>query len=139
MKRLCHAAGAALLFASAPAMAQEAPHIVDLRNAEHYLWGGENDGWHLVKRDDLSIIQERMVPGGVEEKHLHQKARQFFQVLTGTLTLDIGGKTFELTPNQGIEVPPGTAHQAKNLTKAPIAFVVTSMPPSHGDRVAVKD
>jgi mannose-6-phosphate isomerase-like protein (cupin superfamily) len=139
MKRFCYPVGAALLLAASPAMAQDAPHIIDITNAEHYLWGGENDGWHLVKRDDLSVIQERMVPGGLEEKHLHQKARQFFQVLKGTLTLDVGGKTFVLKPNQAIEVPAGTAHQAKNLTKEPIDFVVTSIPPSHGDRVVVKD
>jgi len=139
MTRLLICAGAALLLSALPAAAQDAPHIIDITNAEHYLWGGENDGWHLVKRDDLSVIQERMVPGGLEEKHLHQKARQFFQVLKGTLTLDIGGKTFVLKPNQAIEVPAGTAHQAKNLTKEPIDFVVTSIPPSHGDRVVVKD
>lgn len=31
-------------------------------NAEHYLWGGDCDGWHLVKSQGLSVIHERM-PG----------------------------------------------------------------------------
>jgi mannose-6-phosphate isomerase-like protein (cupin superfamily) len=114
----------------------ERPYIVDTGNAEHYLWGGANDGWHLLKRDDLSIIRERMVPGAKEERHLHRKARQFFHVLAGVFTVEIAGRDFTLSPGQGIEVPPGTAHQAKNLTDGPVEFLVISMPPSHGDRVA---
>jgi len=27
--------------------------------AEHYIWGDQCDGWHLVKNNDLSIIHER--------------------------------------------------------------------------------
>jgi hypothetical protein len=46
-----------------PALAQSAPHVVDTGNAEHYVWDGTNDGWHFLKRDDLGIIRERMVPG----------------------------------------------------------------------------
>jgi mannose-6-phosphate isomerase-like protein (cupin superfamily) len=128
-----------LAFLAAPAAAQNAPHIVEIGSAEHYVWGGANDGWHLLKRDDLSIIRERMVPGSKEERHLHRKARQFFQVLSGTFTIEIAGTDFTLKPGQGIEVPPGTPHQAKNLTASPVEFFVVSMPPSHGDRVAAPD
>lgn len=125
-----------LALLAAPSVAQNAAHIVDIGNAEHYLWGGANDGWYLLKRDDLQIIRERMVPGSKEERHLHRKARQFFQVLAGTLVIEIAGTDFTLKPGQGIEVPPGTPHQTKNLTDSPIEFVVVSMPPSHGDRVS---
>jgi mannose-6-phosphate isomerase-like protein (cupin superfamily) len=125
-----------LPFLVLPALAQDAPHIVDTGNAEHYVWGGTNDGWHFLKRDDLSIIRERMVPGAKEERHLHRKSRQFFHVLAGTFTVEIAGTDFTLKPGQGIEVPPGTPHQAKNPTDAPAEFLVISMPPSHGDRVA---
>ncbi len=31
--------------------------IVDTLSAEHYLWGNGCDGWHLLKRDDLSVIE----------------------------------------------------------------------------------
>jgi len=128
-----------LALLASPAIAQNAPHIVDLANAEHYVWGGANDGWHFLKRDDLSIIRERMVPGSKEQRHLHRKARQFFQVLSGTFTLEIAGTDFTLKPGQGIEVPPGTPHQAKNLTDSPVEFCVVSMPASHGDRVEAAD
>ena len=125
-----------LAFLAAPAIAQNGPHIVDIGNAEHYVWGGVNDGWYLLKRDDLNIIRERMVPGSKEERHLHRQARQFFQVLSGTLTIEIAGADFTLKPSQGIEVPPGTPHQTKNLTDSPTEFVVVSMPPSHDDRIS---
>ena len=121
---------------SSPATAAEdAPQVMDTSNAEHYLWGGENDGWHYLKRDDLSVIREKMVPGGVEERHLHARSRQFFIVIAGPMTLEIGGTEHLLATGQGIEVPPGVPHQAINRTAEPIEFYVISMPPSHGDRV----
>jgi hypothetical protein len=43
---------------------------VTLNNAEHYIWGEGCDGWHLLKGDDLSVIQERVPPGNFETKHL---------------------------------------------------------------------
>jgi hypothetical protein len=29
---------------------------ISIANAEHYLWGGDCDGWHLLQRNDLSAI-----------------------------------------------------------------------------------
>lgn len=121
--------------ASTLVAAQEAPVVMDKGNAEHYLWGGENDGWHYLKRDDLSVIRERMVPGSMEERHLHKTSRQFFTVLSGTMTIEIGGTDHVLAAGQGIEVPPGLPHQAKNVSPDAVEFLVVSMPPSHGDRV----
>jgi len=42
--------------------------VISLDNAEHYTWGGVCDGWHLFKSSDLSIIQERVPPGGAEPR-----------------------------------------------------------------------
>ena len=33
------------------------------------------------------------------------------------------------------EIPPGEIHQAINRSAAPVRFLVTSQPPSHGDRI----
>ncbi len=30
--------------------------LISIEKAEHYLWGGNCDGWHLLKRDDMSVI-----------------------------------------------------------------------------------
>jgi hypothetical protein len=49
--------------------------IIDRANAEHYLWGINCDGWHLVKHDDMSIIIERVPAGASEQRHFHIHSR----------------------------------------------------------------
>lgn len=112
-------------------------NVVSMQNAEHYQWGKNCDGWHLVKLDELSIIQERMPPGSAEVNHYHKQARQFFFILTGTATMEINGEKYLLHAQQGIEVPAGIPHQIRNESSADVVFLVTSMPRSHGDRVEV--
>ncbi len=106
-----------------------------ITTAEHYLWGDGCDGWHLLRRDDLSVIQERVPPGKSERKHYHGHSRQFFYVLRGTATLVIGGETVTLSPREGVEIPPSIPHQLRNDTEEDIEFIVISAPKSHGDRV----
>jgi mannose-6-phosphate isomerase-like protein (cupin superfamily) len=109
--------------------------IVDRSNSEHYLWGAGCDGWHLLKRDDLSIITERVSPGANEKRHYHVRSRQFFYILTGTATIEVDGVRHSLRANQGIEIPPGVAHQFWNESSSEVTFLVISMPKAHGDRV----
>ena len=111
--------------------------IVDDGNAEHYIWGEINDGWRYVDRGDLSVIHERMKPGGREVRHAHQKARQFFYVLSGQFSMELDGTVHTLNPGQGLEIPPGSPHQAMNLSDADVDFMVVSTPTSKGDRVLV--
>lgn len=110
---------------------------VSAANAEHYVWGEVCDGWHLVRSDGLSVIEERMPPGTSEQRHLHTKARQFFYALAGELTLEIEGRVHRLHAGQGIEVAPGERHQAINPAdgSADARFLVISAPPAQGDRV----
>ena len=99
-----------------------------------YAWGDGCEGWHLVRGQNLSVIEERMPPGTRERRHWHARARQFFYVLGGTLTLEVEGETHVLHARSGIELPQGTAHQAINDSAADVEFLVISEPPSHGDR-----
>lgn len=112
--------------------------ITSTETAEHYKWGGAHgtdcDGWHLVKTTDLSIIEELMPPGTQEERHFHAKARQFFFVLEGELSMEVEHHDFLLRAGQGVEIAPGQQHQAMNKSEHPMRMVVTSQPPSHGDR-----
>jgi mannose-6-phosphate isomerase-like protein (cupin superfamily) len=62
--------------------------VVSQQNAEHYVWGGDCGGWHLLNSPGLSVIQERVPPGRREVRHYHQQAHQFFFVLSGRATLD---------------------------------------------------
>ena len=38
--------------------------VVSIDNAEHYVWGDVCDGWRLLQREDMSVIQERVPPEG---------------------------------------------------------------------------
>ena len=109
--------------------------MISKETAEHYVWGENCDGWHLVKCADLSVIHERMPPGTFEVRHYHTKARQFFFILSGVAMLEIGGKREVLQKHEGAEVPPTIPHRIFNESDEEIEFIVVSHPPSHGDRV----
>lgn len=109
--------------------------VISTKNAEHYQWGNQCDGWHLVKSPALSVIQERVPPGCSEVRHLHAKSEQFFFVLSGCATLEVNGEVFELAESQGFHVPSNVPHQLSNKAQVDLHFVVTSTPPSHGDRI----
>jgi len=109
--------------------------MVSASNAEHYTWGDGCDGWFLVRTPELHVIEERMPPGTTEHAHHHLRARQFFYVLAGELTIVMDGIETILRGSEGLEIPPGRVHQAVNRATKPVRFLVTSQPPSHGDRV----
>jgi mannose-6-phosphate isomerase-like protein (cupin superfamily) len=111
--------------------------MVDKNNTEHYTWGQNCDGWHLLKSSEISIIQERMPPSTYEVRHQHSKSRQFFFILSGEATMEVNGEIQHLKTNQGIEIPPQTSHQMMNKANAVLEFIVVSCPPSHGDRIIV--
>jgi mannose-6-phosphate isomerase-like protein (cupin superfamily) len=109
--------------------------VISAANAEHYTWGTGCDAWYLVRTPSLHIIEELMPPGAAETPHHHVHARQFFYVVAGKLTLIVNQETHTLHSHEGLEIAPGELHQAINRTDAPVRFLVTSQPPSHGDRV----
>ena len=113
--------------------------VIGTKSAEHYKWGGPNndacDGWYLVKAEGVNVIQEAMPPGTAETRHSHVHARQFFYVLEGELTMEVEYHEFVVKAGEGIEVSPGQRHQARNRGRHPLRILVTSQPPSHGDRV----
>ena len=110
------------------------PKPTSTRTAERYGWGEGCEGWDLVRAANLSVIEERMPPGASEIRHWHARARQFFYVLVGTLTIEVEGVRHTLDAGTGIELPPGTAHQPANESSADVRFLVISEPPSRGDR-----
>lgn len=113
--------------------------VVSRANAEHYKWGGADgnaaDGWYLVKTDQLQIIEEGMPTGTSETPHHHVHARQFFYVVEGELTMEVEFHSFVVRPGEGIEVGPGQIHRAINGAESMLRMVVSSQPPSHGDRI----
>ena len=63
-------------------------------NADHYTWGADCDGWHLLNHPEISVIEERVTPGASETPHRHAEARQLFYVLSGNVDMDIDDRTF---------------------------------------------
>ncbi|MGJ0480344.1 cupin domain-containing protein [Pantoea agglomerans] len=108
--------------------------MISKDNAEHYVWGDDCDGWYLVNRKDMLVIHEKMPPGTFEKRHFHSVSRQFFFVLNGILSMELDDEIHNIKALQGLEIPPGSKHQAKNDTGYPVEFIVISHPTTRGDR-----
>jgi mannose-6-phosphate isomerase-like protein (cupin superfamily) len=106
-------------------------------SAEHYLWGQGYDGWHLVRGERLSVIQERMPGGTSEVLHYHEKAQQFFYILSGTATFDLAEKVIEINAGEGCFIEPGKRHRVSNNGTDDLHFLVVSEPMAQGDRVNI--
>jgi mannose-6-phosphate isomerase-like protein (cupin superfamily) len=109
--------------------------VISSQTAEHYPWGDQCDGWHLLRSPEVSVIQERMPSNSSEVPHLHTKSRQFFYVLSGRLSVLVNGTTFIVEAERGLEIPPGTPHQVFNDSDSDAGFIVISVPPSHEDKI----
>jgi mannose-6-phosphate isomerase-like protein (cupin superfamily) len=111
------------------------PGSISRETAEHYRWGNDCDGWHLVKDENLSVIEEFIPSGGCEVRHYHQRAQQFFYILSGEVMMEAEGRTTLVRAGSGIRVLPGARHQISNPSSGAVRFLVISQPPSHGDRI----
>ena len=54
---------------------------ISKETGEHYIWGDQCDGWHLLKSSELSVIQERVPPRTTEVRHFHHRAQQFLSLI----------------------------------------------------------
>lgn len=109
--------------------------MISTKNAEHYIWGENCDGWHLLKREEMSVIQERVPAGAAEVMHYHEQARQFFYILEGQGTMVFKDHEIVLEKGNGIEMAPMVKHQFRNNSQADVHFLVISVPPTRGDRI----
>jgi len=89
----------------------------------------------LLRSDEISVIQEQMPPGTSEVAHFHERSRQFFYVLSGTLSILLDGVQHRLTREHGITIASGATHCVFNDSESEVHFLVISVPPSHGDRI----
>ena len=110
---------------------------ISIENAEHYIWGNICDGWHLLKSDSLSVIQERMPPNTAEQKHFHTLAQQVFYILSGVASFEIDDDTTTVHAFESLHIPPNTPHRIANNHTTDLLFLVISAPKAHGDRVNI--
>lgn len=111
--------------------------IANKNTSEHYKWGDNCEGWHLVKNNNLSVIRELVPPGKSEIKHYHSRSRQFFFVLEGIATMELPDITLEIKKYEGLEIAPLTEHRLSNGSDSDLEFLVISHPPGHDDRITV--
>lgn len=109
--------------------------IVNTNNVEHYPWGNNSHGWHLLNTAELSVIEECVPPNEKEQRHFHRESQQFFYVLSGIADIEISGTRFTVHAGNGIHVPAKAPHQLMNNHSEHLRFLVISQPKSHGDRV----
>lgn len=107
-------------------------------NSEHYIWGDNCHGWHLLKNDRLSIIEESMPPNTSEVKHYHNKAQQFFYILKGNAVFELDNTTVQIGEREGIHIGRKVVHQIRNEGNMDLEFLVISEPSSKGDRVIIE-
>lgn len=112
--------------------------IVNRENAEHYQWGEACDGWRLVSRPELSVIEERIPPGLGEGAHFHERARQLFYMLAGRLRIELPDGEAVLGRWDSFEVEPGRVHRVHNPFEEDAVFLVVSSPTTVGDRTNIE-
>jgi len=111
--------------------------INSISSAEHYKWGDNCDGWHLVNTESLSVIQEMMPPGTTENMHYHKLSQQVFFILKGSATFEIDDQIYNVKMGESIHVLPLAKHCISNNQNEELHFLVVSQPKSHGDRINV--
>ena len=103
-------------------------------NSEHYYWGDNCSGWHLVKSQSLSVIEEMMPPYTREKKHYHADSQQFFRILRGKATFEIENEIVEVESGYGMHILPKIKHRIRNDQSVNLEFIVISEPTTRGDR-----
>ena len=117
------------------------PSALSTSDVEPYRWDTPDNlhsiGWHLLKKDDLSVIEEQVPAGAGEVRHFHSQSRQFFYVLEGEATMEFTDKSITFNAGQGLHVPPGVEHRFCNNSDSPVRFLVISSPSTQGDRTEI--
>lgn len=112
-------------------------NVLDRKTAEYYRWGNLCDGWRLLDLPKISVIEESVPAGADEVEHFHSSAHQFFYVLSGVATLEIGDERLSFGTGQGVHVAPGVRHRFVNNGETSVSFLVISTPSARADRVDV--
>jgi mannose-6-phosphate isomerase-like protein (cupin superfamily) len=88
----------------------------------------------MVTKADLNVQLERMPLATYDLLHVHDNTRQFYFILEGKATIDVGANVIELEAGSGIEIAPGTPHQMRNDSTQDLEFLVVSSGPPRRDR-----
>lgn len=100
--------------------------------ADGRTWTNPRTGASLTwRRDGADAVLERLMrPGtGKADAHVHLDYVERFEVLEGTATIELDGRTVSAGPGETVEVPPGTPHRNPyNATDADLRLRQTASP-----------
>lgn len=100
-------------------------------------WGNNCQAFNLMNTPHLTVKKEIMPPNTSEEKHYHQKATQYFYILSGIAFFELEQKAILIRAGEGIEIPPKTWHCIHNQENTYLNFILVSSPSADYDRVLV--
>ncbi len=111
--------------------------IKDRNNSEHYYWQNNCQGWRLVDKQDLSVIEEEMPPHTSEVFHFHKYAQQLFFINSGIAEFELDNKKYKVATGQSFYIEPNLKHRISNNTNEILKFIVISHPSTKNDRFEV--
>jgi len=74
------------------------------------------------------LAEMSVPPGGGPPPHIHTREDESFQLLEGTLTIQVGGDTVTASPGDFVFLPRGIAHSFKNNGAVPAKALVWVTP-----------
>ena len=82
-------------------------------------------GWFetLVLSDTYQVRRVHLYPHQQMSLQTHQKRSENWVVSSGSAEVRLGDKRVELSQNQSIDIPVGTAHQLANKKDAPLTLI----------------
>jgi mannose-1-phosphate guanylyltransferase/mannose-6-phosphate isomerase len=113
------------------AKAQDVKNIVnqlkDTNRQEQVLHRRVYRPWgHYEGMDEGEAFQVKRItvnPGASLSLQLHHHRAEHWVVVTGTATVTIGEKVFEMKSNESCYIPAETQHRLQNLTTTPVELV----------------
>lgn len=77
----------------------------------------------VFTRDDGPLANLHVTTFHDSEAHYHKDATEFYYILEGQGTLEVGGDELELSPGLMVRIDPGTVHRGRGDFKALIVGV----------------
>lgn len=78
----------------------------------------------------LTLAEVELAPGGGNEAHCHRLFEERFEVLSGTLGIELDGRVHRLTRGQSAVAPKHVVHRFFNDSREPVIFRVEVAPAS---------
>jgi mannose-6-phosphate isomerase-like protein (cupin superfamily) len=78
---------------------------------------------------EATVFEAQIAPGGhLPAPHLHPKQSERFEIVSGTLTVRLGGETVEAKPGDVVDIAAGVSHYFSNRTGEDVRFRVEVRP-----------